>query len=441
MKNLITVIFLMFLNYFFAQEHFAGYNSSNRIGVVQSSYHPALLSFQSNKIDINLSGLNASVSNNKLGTKDIFNDDFETKLWAESSPISFRIDSEIIGLGAAFKYDNWGFGLLFKSNIKMNVTDINSKLGNAIINGSDNLTIVSSLINVNENQRINATVWSEIGASVSRTIINKGNHSLSIGGTVKLLMPASYANFGLSNLSATLNSNVTNDVLANANGNINIAYSGNLANDFTNSSNYTQSIFGKPNGFAIDFGTAYQFKNDEGENKFIVSASVRNLGSMTFSGDDNKNQNYILNGRNISLKDYENINSFKELETKLIRDGHLTLLNGSQDIRVNLPATFNFMASAKLISKFHASINLQQKLNNTNENDQINSINFITITPKLVFKNFEMYVPLSNSEISGFNGGFGLRIGGFYLGSGSVLSALATDTKQIDLFFGFSFGL
>jgi hypothetical protein len=441
MKKLIASSLLMVLSNSMAQEHFAGYNTSNRIGVVQSSYHPALLSFQTNKFDVQFGGLNASVSNNKLGTKDIFNDNFESKLWEESSPISFRIDAEVIGIGAAFKYNNWGFGLLFKSNIKMNLTDINSKLGNAIINGSDDLAIATSLLNVKENQRINATVWSEIGASVSRTIINKDNHFLSIGTTLKLLMPASYANFGLSNLNANLNSTLTNDVLASASGNLNIAYSGNLANDFTNSKNYTQSIFGKPNGFAIDFGTAYQMVDDEGVSKFTISASVRNIGSMTFTGADNKNQNYRLNGTNINLNDYQNISSFKELETKLINDGHLIIVNGTQDIKVNLPATFNFLATAKLISKFHASINLQQKLNDTQDNDQINSINFVTITPKLVFKNFELYLPLSNNEIAGFTGGFGLRAGGFYIGSGSVLTAIASDTKQMDLFFGFSLGL
>ncbi|MFY7812083.1 MAG: DUF5723 family protein, partial [Flavobacterium sp.] len=379
-------------------------------------------------------------SNNKLGTKNIFDNDFEKKLWTEGSPVSLRIDSEIIGLGATFKYNNWGFGLLFKSNIKMAVTDIDSKLGNAIINGSNDISVISNLLNVQENQRINATVWSEIGASASRVVFQNEAHSLSIGGTLKLLIPASYVNFGLSNLNARLNSNTTSDVLANARGNINIAYSGNLANDFTNSSNYTQSILGKPNGIAVDFGTAYQMTDDEGNNKFIVSATVRNIGSLNFSDSNSKNKNYILNGTNINLGNYNNINNFENLEKKLISDGHLTLSN-SEDINVNLPTTFNLMASAKLFSKFHASINLQQKLNESKNNDQISSVNFITVTPKLVFKNFELFLPLSNNEIVDFTGGFGLRAGGFYIGSGSVLSALIANTKQMDLFFGFSVGL
>jgi Family of unknown function (DUF5723) len=440
MKKIILISTILLVSNVFAQENFAGYNASNRIGIVQSSYHPSLLSFQTHDFDLQLGGLNAGVSNNKLNMNDFFGDDFEAKLWSEGSNISFRIDAEIIGLGAGFTYKDWGFGLLSKSNIKMNVTDINSKLGNAIINGSDDLTIVNSLINVKENQRINATAWSEIGASVSKIVFGKEKHQLSIGATFKLLMPASYANFGLSNLNANLSSSVSNDVLLNASGNLNIAYSGNLANDFTDSNSYTKSIFGKPNGFGLDFGTTYQWKNSKGETALLASASVRNIGSMTFKGNDNENSNYTLGG-NIDLINYNDLNSIEDIKNQLIKDGHLTLVNGSKDIKVNLPTTLNLMASAKIISKFHASINLQQSLNDKNSNDQITSNNFFTVTPKLVFKNFELYAPLSNSDLTGFSSGFGLRAGGFYIGSGSVISATLAETKLIDFYMGFSVGL
>jgi hypothetical protein len=441
MKKIIFISSVFLASNVFAQENFSGYNASNRIGIVQSSYHPSLLSFQTNKIDLQLTSFNFSISNNKLGAKDFFKDNYETKLWSENSNISFRIDSEIIGLGAGFKYKDWGFGLLFKSNIKMNVTDVNSKLGNAIINGSNDLSIANSLINVNENQRINATIWSEIGASVSKILIEKENHQLSIGTTFKILMPVSYANFGLSNLNANLRNNLSNDVLLNASGKLNIAYSGNLASNFSDTNSYTNSIFSKPNGFGLDFGATYLWKNQDDQTGFIVSASVRNIGSMTFDNNNNKNINYTLNG-NINLNDFENSNSFIEIENKLLQNINLSVENRNNEIKVNLPTTFNFMATAKIISKFHASINMQQNLNNNNNNnDQITSNNFVTVTPKLVFKNFELYAPLSNSDLARFSSGFGLRAGGFYIGSSSVISAFIAETKLLDLYIGFSLGL
>lgn len=47
----------------------------------------------------------------------------------------------------------------------------------------------------------------------------------------------------------------------------------------------------------------------------------------------------------------------------------------------------------------------------------------------------------SSNEISGFTTGFGFLAGGFFLGSGSVITALLNDSKQADLYLGFRIGI
>jgi len=42
---------------------------------------------------------------------------------------------------------------------------------------------------------------------------------------------------------------------------VNIAYSGTLANDFSNFSDYAKSLYGSLNGFATDLGCNYQWKD------------------------------------------------------------------------------------------------------------------------------------------------------------------------------------
>ncbi len=84
---------------------------------------------------------------------------------------------------------------------------------------------------------------------------------------------------------------------------------------------------------------------------------------------------------------------------------------------------------------------LQQKLNDNNGNDQITAQNIITITPRFTTGFFEVFAPFSNTEISGFSSGVGFRIGGFSLGSSSVITALASDnSKQADIYTGFRWG-
>jgi hypothetical protein len=83
---------------------------------------------------------------------------------------------------------------------------------------------------------------------------------------------------------------------------------------------------------------------------------------------------------------------------------------------------------------------LQQKLKNDDSNGQVAVQNLGTITPRYSTELFEAYLPLSINEVSGFTAGIGFRFGGFFIGSGSVLSAAVSDTNQADAYVGFRFG-
>jgi hypothetical protein len=76
-------------------------------------------------------------------------------------------------------------------------------------------------------------------------------------------------------------------------------------------------------------------------------------------------------------------------------------------------------------------------LNSDNDNNQITTQNIVSITPRINLGYFEAYVPISSNEISGTNTGIGFRLGGFYIGSGSVITALLNDSKQADFYTGF----
>jgi hypothetical protein len=42
--------------------------------------------------------------------------------------------------------------------------------------------------------------------------------------------------------------------------------------------------------------------------------------------------------------------------------------------------------------------------------------------------------------VTGINGGLGIRVAGFYLGSGSIITALQSNSKQMDVFTGYQIG-
>jgi hypothetical protein len=461
MKKQLFAFLILFNFNGFAQEHFTGLTNSSRVGIITVGMNPAELSNLANKFEFNTFGTSINVSNNKIGFNDIIDGkDLKNLLFIGTDPVNMRLDAEVYGPSVAFKLLKWGFAVTTKANGKLNVIDVDVNLGDALINKAQNdlLTTGGTTISNSNNQRLVGTTWGEVGLSVARSIINSEDNKFSVGATFKLLFPGSYSNLGISAFNGTIykNTTVVNGTPLNAiylkdsNANLNFAYSGNLADSFTNFNDYSKSIFGGLNGFMGDIGVNYQRKDKsivdvlKSNNKYKVNLglSIKNIGSMTFKNDNNYSTDYKLNVGNpgINIEDFSGIDNLNQVENKLIAKGVLDKTNANKkDFTVKLPTTFVAYADIKVISKIYVSGYYQKKLSNDSDNDQITAQDIITVTPRINLGLFEAFVPLTQSEISGFNAGFGFRLGGFYLGSGSIISAGLNNknSKQADIYTGF----
>ncbi|OYU79470.1 MAG: hypothetical protein CFE23_14005 [Flavobacterium sp. BFFFF1] len=248
---------------------------------------------------------------------------------------------------------------------------------------------------------------------------------------------------GAGDFSGTIDYSSGDPVLRNAKANVNIAYSGNFADSFTESSDYTSSVFGQLKGMATDIGFDYQWKSGSSY-KLKVGMAVKNMGSMTFKSDKNKSINYRLDmnaTQSLNLNEFNNAESLSDIEAILNRpeNNFFTETSESTDFKVKLPTVFNLYADYNLISKLNLTLFLQQKMNKDEGNNQIASQNIFSVTPRVNLGFFEAFLPVSFNEISGTTAGFGFRLSGFYLGSNSVLTAIG-DGKQADAYFGYRFG-
>jgi hypothetical protein len=357
--------------------------------------------------------------------------------------VNFDINAAIFGPAFAVRQGKWGFGISSKAFIKASIIDLNPALGNALIN--DELNSASGITSIlsDDNSRVTSTTWGEIGFSVARNVFETENHQVNAGLTLKLLFPGSYANIGLNNFNGDLITNNNSLLLTNTNASLNIAYSGSFGASFNETNDYFKSIFGGLEGMATDIGVDYQWLNDSKSYKLKVGASVRNIGSMTFSGADNSSGNYTLvipNGQSLNLNVFEDVNGIKDIETKLDNSGFFTNTSSTDEFKVKLPTVFNFYADYKIIPQVSVTAFLQQKMGDQDSNGQISTQNMFTITPRATFGPFEAFLPIGNNEISGSTVGIGFRLGGFFLGSNSILSAVTSDSKQADAYFGFRFG-
>lgn len=356
-----------------------------------------------------------------------------------------RIDINVLGPSFAMQVNKWTFGFASVANIKTNVIDVNVDLGNAINNDIIGLT----QLNANYNQRLNAVAWSELGLNVARQFEITANHIVTGGVNLRLLFPGSYMNLGISNLNGTLYTNPTNGniELTNATAQLNIAYSGFLGEDFTNTDDYSKILFsGGINGFATDFGATYQWKPTDEEYKLKVGFAVRNMGSLTFKSENNVDNQYNLNidasqFESLDLSQFDDIESIEDVEKILVDSGVIEIEESEEDFTITLPTVVNLYADYRFTKKWHLSAHLQQKTTDDTENDITTAQNTFTVTPRFSGKNFEVMIPFTQNEISDFTTGFGLRFRGFFLGSGSIISAFINDSTQADFYFGFRVGI
>ena len=326
MKKIIFISLVSFsTKVAYCQEHFSGISTSNKVGIMNASLNPAELVNITNNFDITVFSVSANISNNKIGFKDLIaGKNIEELIFQGNEPVNLRVDAQAFGPSLAMKYNKWGFGFITKLNAKLDIVDADVKLGNAI-NTSGTTLFGSNSINNNFNQRVSGTTWGEIGLSAARNLYEDAIHKFSAGITFNLLFPGSYANLGLDKFQGTIDYRGSNIYLNDTYANLNIAYSGNLANNFTKFQDYRKSLIGGLNGLATDIGVNYQWKdkdNDGINNKYKLNAglSFRNMGSMTFKNDNNSSTNYnleiprptLLNPNpGLLLNEFQNTNSYR----------------------------------------------------------------------------------------------------------------------------------
>jgi hypothetical protein len=343
------------------------------------------------------------------------------------------------------KWKKWGFGISSKGHIKFDVVDIDPKFANAILNSSEITENDPTLFIKNDyNQRMTGVSWGEIGFSAGRTVFENEKHQFNAGITLKLLFAGSYANFGIDKFEGDVRFNVDEnsaELTTTVPINVNFSYSGNLADRFTDANDYTSSVFGQLGGVGTDLGINYQLKDGDKKYKINAGMSIRNIGSLKFKDSNNSSNSYTLNipDSNPLIIDekIENTESLVELESFLDGEGYLSGEKSNKDFRVKLPTLFSMYGDFKIYHKFYITGYMQQRMGDNNDNRQITAQNSFSIIPRINLGYFEAYLPFSQNEISGSNTGLGFRLGGFYLGSSSVISTLTSNTKKVDFNMGF----
>jgi hypothetical protein len=98
-------------------------------------------------------------------------------------------------------------------------------------------------------------------------------------------------------------------------------------------------------------------------------------------------------------------------------------------------------AELRPLKVFQVSLFIQKRMADEGTNLMLTTQNIVALTPRLVLGKFEIYSPWAHYQVAGLTGGLGFQIGGFFLGSNSLLTGSLANSMQADVHMGVSFGV
>lgn len=410
--------------------------------MIHAIMNPAEINNLHKEIEFNLFSVGASVNNDVLTYDDIISGDdlWERAFERTDSPINLRSEVQVLGPAFGMKVNKWAFGFASQVIVRADILSFSPDLGRAFNNNYTSSLFNEININNPYNQRVNAAGWMELGFLAGREIFHNMNHHVTAGTNLKLLIPGTYVNLGMDHIQGNLYQNLNEFALSNASGAVNINYPSGYAND--NIFEYARNNFRLSNmsGVALDLGLTHHFSK-EGVTVLTSGIALKNLGGMGL-GTDHVNNTYSMNipqgeSYRIDLLEGEP----QEIEAQLLASGYFSRANEGADARMNLPTILSAYTDYMVNKNIFVSIYGQTRLSDNINNNQVMSQNLISITPRVVLGNFEVYTPWTRYEVSGISGGLGLRYGGFFIGSQSVISGLLSNRAMMaDAHMGLSMG-
>lgn len=429
-KSLLLLLFLT-SSVFVQSQSYIGFLSDNYSGVNTLVLNPAGITNSPYKLDINLAGLSAFGSNDYFGVNlfDTFKDGYSFDLESTKSPSA---DNR-----AAGNLDVLGPAVMFNLNAKSTLAIFTR--GRLFVNANeiDGATMASidddttKDYNINE-ERFNALAhaWEEFGVAYARTILNNQKNRLMGGVSLKYLkgMGSAYA-FG-ENVMFNYDADGTDLGGGETTGSISTSGILNIARfEEFDADNYDYKSPSGASGFGLDLGLTYEwhpgnFSTDAfNDYKLKIGVSVTDIGFVNFK--NGIKEIYNINGTDISEEDYRNSESISDF----LNDFY-TRSEGGTGYKIDLPtaihANLDWNLNTKLFLNFNADISVMSK-------DRITAnriANVVSLTPRYESKWFGVYLPLSVVQRNGFRMGFGFRAGPLYAGSGSLISAFASNNNQ-----------
>ncbi|MGB3143028.1 MAG: DUF5723 family protein [Maribacter sp.] len=438
MKKHFIITLLLIASASVKAQSYIGFLTDNYSGVNGVIANPANIADSRFKTDINLIGISGFVANDYVGVgfSDLTSSAFDYDTDALLNPSdnnNFSGNVDILGPSFMFNVGK-------KSSIALFTRARTFIIGNEF-NGE---TIDSFNDNIDENQDflVNegdlytaAHGWGEVGFTYARELMNKEQHFLKGGLSLKYLK--GFGNVYATGIDVTVDYDADGATLPDNSTSGTLTSTGDLL--YGRAADYDADAYDfelpDSSGFGVDLGFVYEWRPDyadyvitgtDGETKVMkdknkyklkLGLSLTDIGAVNYKGGTI--DNYNINNT-ITQEDYDNIEDAEDLENLY------TFTQSVEDIKANLPTALHFNADWNIHNHFYLNLNTDLSLRAPGSNI-IRTANIVSLTPRFETKWFSFYLPVSSYQYSGLQIGAGLRAGPFYVGSGSVISTFTKD--------------
>ncbi|REE24752.1 hypothetical protein DFQ09_10358 [Winogradskyella pacifica] len=423
-------LFLLILNLSFGQSY-VGHSIDNYSGIQGVIYNPSSIVGSGLRADVNL------VSGSVFGGSDYFginvNDimnsdggfDFEddTKKFP-SNANNFFLNADIVLPSFMFNLTNKSsIGIVTRARANFNINNINGELYEAIADDFDSDDSFRF-----DSKDLNGTVhaWAEIGVAYGRILMEKPNHVLKGGVTLKYLQGAGSMFMSSPGLAGDYDN--PSETLTTS-GQLNYGTSQDFDDDDIDFSNLTS-------GFGLDLGFTYQWYTDrENDNlptykdpyKLKIGISVTDIGAINY--DNATVTRYDLNAT-VNTDDFDD-------DTEDFLDSNYANTETNESAKINLPTALHLLVDYRLTKKWFVSAQADLSMVKKGSELSTSALNTVTVAPRLETKWFSFYAPLSYRQYDDVSFGGGIRLGPLTVGSGSVFTNLLSDSsKTTDVYVG-----
>lgn len=448
MKIITLLMFFFAISFYAKAQSYIGFLTDNYSGVHGVISNPANITDSPFKADINLAGVSVFGGNDYYGvnvwdaTKDGYSFDLESKKHPMDDN-SGVVNVDALGPSIMFNLTkNSSLAIFTRARVFANLNKID---GASIASIDDDTT---NDVSINE-ENINALAhsWAELGITYARVLLNKNQHFLKGGVSLKYLQGLGSAftigkdiSIDIDDDGTDLGGGVTVGSI-DSSGNLTYARYDEFDND-----DYDYKTPDNANGLGVDFGVVYELRpkrvnyktNDSSSNNFKyknqyklkIGVAITDIGFIDYK--DGIREAYNITGTDVNQNQFE---AAADFGTAL--NAFYTQTNSATGYKIDLPTALHVNVDWSLNSKMYLNLNTDFSLMSKDRITANGVSNLVSITPRYESKWFSFYMPLSIIENNGFRMGAGFRAGPLYVGSGSVISAFASDNnREADVYAG-----